>query len=527
MIRLPHWRITDKTPAFYDVESATAIEQTAKLYGAMQSLIDEYNEFVDGVNKDIDSFENSSEKNYEDFTVAMAQKFQDFIDIIDLKINEQNKTINEQNKTINDSTKAMKEEIEEMLVLLRDEVLEEDIVIEWNWITGNIDNNTGEWVDNEDGDSYAHTDFINVPKGYDITSDSNTIIDIYEYDSVTKEFIGYLAGVSGETYTTTKNVTICMVVREYSSVITPNVTITTSNASEEEIESLAERVETVESSIENLSQQITTSGLELETLREATENELSELNKSEDLHSASINNLSQRISNAESQISILGETVDVDYGWDSGKIDSYTGELVESTEYEETTEFLELPLGSTITASGTPVVIYFYDVDTHNYLDQSKSMTDGEIYNTTEKVLVRITAGAKATVFIKIHTVKEKIEELEGKTIKTLYYNNNGSESATMTDNATNYSMLIVNYEAHYNVNIIFGSLIVYNPSDTTYDSKSLIDSDTYNCFNMQIGISFTGKTFTTSCDVNVRTDDDVISGVGSVRVMNIFGFKA
>lgn len=40
---MPNWCITDKHPAFYDTESATAIEQTAKLYGAMQNLIDTFN----------------------------------------------------------------------------------------------------------------------------------------------------------------------------------------------------------------------------------------------------------------------------------------------------------------------------------------------------------------------------------------------------------------------------------------------------------------------------------------------------
>lgn len=44
MEKLPHWVLTDKNPAFYDTESATAIEQTAKLYGAVNELIEDFNQ---------------------------------------------------------------------------------------------------------------------------------------------------------------------------------------------------------------------------------------------------------------------------------------------------------------------------------------------------------------------------------------------------------------------------------------------------------------------------------------------------
>ena len=93
MKRLPKWCITDKFPALYDTESATAIEQTAKLYGAISELIDEYNNWVDKINAQIEAFENAMEKDYEVFKVAMRQEFQDFIDIVDLKMQAQDKDI--------------------------------------------------------------------------------------------------------------------------------------------------------------------------------------------------------------------------------------------------------------------------------------------------------------------------------------------------------------------------------------------------------------------------------------------------
>lgn len=86
MIRLPKWVLTNPRPSVYDSESATAIEQTAKLYGAMQELIDDYNKFVEGVNNSMREFESNASKNYEEFTVGLRQEFQDFIDAVEIKI---------------------------------------------------------------------------------------------------------------------------------------------------------------------------------------------------------------------------------------------------------------------------------------------------------------------------------------------------------------------------------------------------------------------------------------------------------
>lgn len=80
MINLPKWRLTSKQPAFYDTESGTAIEMVAKVYGAMQELIDEHNNFVQTITDLLNEFEESSNKNFEEFAVGLRQEFQDFID---------------------------------------------------------------------------------------------------------------------------------------------------------------------------------------------------------------------------------------------------------------------------------------------------------------------------------------------------------------------------------------------------------------------------------------------------------------
>lgn len=126
MNRLPHWSITDKFPAFFDTESATAIEQTAKLYGAMNTLIDSYNEWVDKINAEIEEFENSTDKNIEKFAMGLRQEFQDFIDVIELKIASQD-------KEIEDAVKYMKDNLNDTLSYEVNKVINEGVMIDLNY----------------------------------------------------------------------------------------------------------------------------------------------------------------------------------------------------------------------------------------------------------------------------------------------------------------------------------------------------------------------------------------------------------
>lgn len=93
MQRLPKWNLTNRLPALYDTDSATVVEQTAKVYGAINALIDEYNTWVDRLNAQIEEFERATESDYETFKVAIRQEFQDFIDVIETNIQEQNARI--------------------------------------------------------------------------------------------------------------------------------------------------------------------------------------------------------------------------------------------------------------------------------------------------------------------------------------------------------------------------------------------------------------------------------------------------
>lgn len=89
MYLLPKWIITNKRPSTHDTESLTILEGMGKVYGAMNDLINEYNSFADNVNTIITEFTNSATKNQEEFEVALRQEFQDFIDVIEIKTQQQ------------------------------------------------------------------------------------------------------------------------------------------------------------------------------------------------------------------------------------------------------------------------------------------------------------------------------------------------------------------------------------------------------------------------------------------------------
>lgn len=72
MNRLPEWVMTNKFPSVYDTESGTAIEMVAKVYGAMQGIIEEHNKIAEETEKQIEAFENDTTANVEQFKKNMT-----------------------------------------------------------------------------------------------------------------------------------------------------------------------------------------------------------------------------------------------------------------------------------------------------------------------------------------------------------------------------------------------------------------------------------------------------------------------
>ena len=139
-----------------------------------------------------------------------------------------------------------------------------------------------------------------------------------------------------------------------------------------------------------------------------------------------------------------------DGDWFSGKINHQNGTLEETTEYEETTDYITLPIGATITASGTPVDVYEYDIETKAYIGQLADLSDGESYVAPEMKLVRVTCGQKATAFISREDINSRINNIDASvskcTKKELLFSGNATTKCTLTKAASNYDRLLIEY---------------------------------------------------------------------------------
>lgn len=89
MKNLPNWVLTNPFPAFYDSESGSSIEQTAKVYKAMQDLIKEHNTFIEQLQTTIEEFNCDNE----DFKVCVTQLVENYLKMIDEKIIQQDLAI--------------------------------------------------------------------------------------------------------------------------------------------------------------------------------------------------------------------------------------------------------------------------------------------------------------------------------------------------------------------------------------------------------------------------------------------------
>jgi hypothetical protein len=92
---LGKWNLHDNKYSFYDLESLTLTEMTARLHGKMNELITDYNKFVENTNKINKDFRDGVIEDLETYETAMRQEFQDFIDVINLKVMEQDTKIDD------------------------------------------------------------------------------------------------------------------------------------------------------------------------------------------------------------------------------------------------------------------------------------------------------------------------------------------------------------------------------------------------------------------------------------------------
>lgn len=119
---LPLWALTDRYPAFYDSESGTAIEQTAKVYAAMRELQEDYNSMVSELNLKIEEYENATSKDNQEFQAEITKIVHDYLKMLDTKIKLQDLQLDEQDKKINETIVYIKENLSTSVQTILDEM---------------------------------------------------------------------------------------------------------------------------------------------------------------------------------------------------------------------------------------------------------------------------------------------------------------------------------------------------------------------------------------------------------------------
>lgn len=123
---LPKWILANPFPALHDFESLTVIDQTARVYGAMNDLITEYNNFAEAANKQIEAFTDEEQEAREKFEASITKVMNQFMCCMDqyMKVNLEStaeKLINEAIQNGHISISALKYDPEtESLMLVSD-----------------------------------------------------------------------------------------------------------------------------------------------------------------------------------------------------------------------------------------------------------------------------------------------------------------------------------------------------------------------------------------------------------------------
>ena len=78
MQKLPAWVLANARPSLYDVEIATLTQMTARVYGAMNEMINEFNSFTEQSNKTLDEIGQQTIKAQQDFETKIIKANTEF-----------------------------------------------------------------------------------------------------------------------------------------------------------------------------------------------------------------------------------------------------------------------------------------------------------------------------------------------------------------------------------------------------------------------------------------------------------------
>lgn len=85
---LPPWVETGLQPAFYDLESGTVLQQTARMYAKVRELTEAFNQFSEDVSTEINNFEHETNTEIERFEQATNDEIERFEGVVDDTVEE-------------------------------------------------------------------------------------------------------------------------------------------------------------------------------------------------------------------------------------------------------------------------------------------------------------------------------------------------------------------------------------------------------------------------------------------------------
>ena len=86
MINKLHAMVHTGIPSFSDLESVTTIEVLQRLTEKQNEIVDAYNKLEVNLTKLVNDYKDGIEADFTVFTTEMRQEFQDFIDVVNLKV---------------------------------------------------------------------------------------------------------------------------------------------------------------------------------------------------------------------------------------------------------------------------------------------------------------------------------------------------------------------------------------------------------------------------------------------------------
>lgn len=90
----------NKVTPLYDTDSISPTEQTAQMYRKVDELINDFNNFVEEVNTAITKIDNDTDSDIKEFKCTITQMIERYIELIDMKISEQDSRIESLNLSI-------------------------------------------------------------------------------------------------------------------------------------------------------------------------------------------------------------------------------------------------------------------------------------------------------------------------------------------------------------------------------------------------------------------------------------------